>query len=442
MADRVISLIKPYPAQQLVISNAKRNNLLVLSRRWGKSELAKYITKKTALTKQKQRCAWSAPTWKLFMETFSQFTDELAPATSRVSREDKRIELVNGSVIEFWSSDDTQAGRGRKYHLWVHDECQRQRDLIPFIRGSVRPTLADYQGSLYVLGTANGEGSEFHELYLDCTQDPSWQVVQGKLEENPFIKPEEIVQMRRDLGPELASQELDSQWVRIGDQTPLVRATQWETLVGVKDSRTQLKTLALDASVKGDLTAIVAVWTDIFENITYVDDLWLIEPDYVTKEVDYAALEEIILNIWRTGQYHCIAYDPYQTVSLMQRLKARGVRTVEFTQNSMRLKADGYLRQLINEGRLRHPGDPRLTEHVLACKLKYAQDNFRLVKNARDSKIDLAVALSMAVWTNTQMGQQSGSVYTPITNNHIITSVQPPSSPFDSLRGDTPWKRR
>lgn len=445
MSEISVTLIKPYEAQQVILGQQKRNNLLVLSRRWGKTELAKYVVKKASLVNAKHRCAYSFPTWKLMMETFEQFKNELASVTERVSREDKRIELVNGSVIEFWSSDDTQAGRGRKYHLWVSDETQRQRNLSAFIRGSVRPTLADYRGTLWVLGTANGEGSEFHDFYLDCKEDTSWQVAHGSLDQNPYIHPDEIEQMRRDCGPELAAQELDSQWVRVDGITPLVRSTPWEALYGVKESATHLKTLSIDASVKSDTTAIVAVWTDPIEGLTYVDNTWLIEPDPYTGEIDYEAVEEQLWDIWRTGQYSVLAYDPYQTVSLMQRLKKRGVRTYEFTQNSMRIKADGYLRQLINESRLRHPSDPHLTEHVLNCTLKYAQDNFRLVKGTKNDKIDLAVALSMACYTNHILGQQTGLLYTPSVSGRINRPTPPTQiqqTPFNDLQRLTPWNKQ
>lgn len=210
MAEQTISLIKPYPAQAAMMQQFKRNNLLILSRRYGKTTMCGRIHVHTSLTKANNRAAWSSPTWKLMMEAFEHHRELLAPAITRVSREDRRIELFNGSVLEYWSSDDISAGRGRKYHTWVADESQRQRNLAKFIRGAVRPTLADFRGHLYVMATANGEGSELHDFYLECIADPAWFVAHGRLEDNPYIDPEEITQMRRDLGPELAAQELDS----------------------------------------------------------------------------------------------------------------------------------------------------------------------------------------------------------------------------------------
>ncbi len=447
-----IKLIKLYPAQVAIDTSAKRNNLLILSRRWGKTEYSIRKAKHAALTNVGHRVAWSAPTWKLMMETFEQFRESLAPATVRVSREDRRIELVNKSVIEFWSSDDTQAGRGRKYHIWISDESQRQRNLAKFIRGSVRPTLADYRGNLWVLGTANGEGSELHDFYLDCINDPAWFVAHGSLDQNPYIDPDEIATMRRDLGPELAAQELDSLWVRVDGITPLVRKMQWDALYGEAENLYWTKALAVDSSVSNDLTAIIGVWLEPVSGITYCDysDIHLLEPDLLTGEIRYELLEELLWNKWVTGRYHVMAYDPYQMVSLAQRLQAKGVRTFKFTQNSMRLKADGYMRQLINEAKFRHPGHELLDEHMLNVTLKYQGDAFRFIKGTKSDKIDLAVALSMACWTLNETKTQATQRYTAAVapaNRQIQSPVSSLGQSANSqllgkLLTESPWTVR
>lgn len=413
MTESTIALAKPYPAQYDLIQMFKRNNLLILSRRWGKTTLCGRIHLHTSLTKENNRAAWSSPTWKLMMEAFEQHKLLLEPAIVRVSREDRRIELFNGSVLEYWSSDDISAGRGRKYHTWVADEMQRQRNIAKFIRGAVRPTLADFRGTLFVMATANGEGSELHEFYLDCIADPAWFVAHGRLEDNPYIHHEEIAQMRRDLGPEMAAQELDSQWVKVDGITPLIRKMQWDALYSEKEDTRRRRVLAIDASVSGDTTAVVGVWKDE-DDITRVDynDIMLFEPE-PGGEIDFAMVEEELWKRWQTGRYVAIAYDPYQLVSLMQRLKARGVHTFEFTQNNMRMRADGHLRQLFQQQKFAHPAHDLLTDHVMNVTLKYTNEQFRFIKGGKSVKIDLAVALSMAAYTLKELPVQYMSDFVP-----------------------------
>lgn len=448
MPDIVIELPAPYAKQAWVLAQPYRNKLLLCGRRWGKTTLTSRILKYRALTEEGFRGAFSAPTFKLMLETFEEFRNTLAPAIVRTSREDRRVELFNRSVIEFWSSDDPQSGRGRKYHAWVADETNRQRNLAKFIRGAVRPTLADFRGDLYILGTANGEGSEFWEFYHDCLADNKWFTAQLPTSDNPYIDPEEIAQMRQDLGPELAAQELDSQWVRIDGITPLVRKMVWDALYAEDpEGYKWMKTLAVDASVSGDTTAIVGVWQR--DDIYHVDysDIEVIEPDAATGQVNYTRLEERLLERWYTGQYATIAYDPYQLVFLAQRLKAKGVHTTEFTQNSMRMAGDGFLRQLINESRLQHPDHFMLTQHVLNATLKFTGDKFRIIKPSAGEKVDLAVALSMACWVSYQL-KVSGAVqqYSPSVALQLGVPQKPvtnvPASPFVDLGRYNPWTNR
>lgn len=94
-----------------------------------------------------------------------------------------------------------------------------------------------------------------------------------------------------------------------------------------------------------------------------------------------------------------VAYDPYQLEDMANRLGREGVAWFfAFTQGAQRLTADSNLRTLIREKRLRHNGDPDLTEHVLnaGAKTDSEDSKIRIVKRAQHLKTDLAVSLSMS----------------------------------------------
>lgn len=413
-----ITLPTPYEHQRILLSRCKQNNLFLLGRRYGKTTIMSAILKERALTRSKYRGAYSAPTWKLMIEAFEEAKETLEPATRRVNREDRRIELVNNSVLEFWSSDDPQSGRGRRYHDWVSDETQRQKNLRKFIVGSVRPTLADWGGNLYVLGTTNGEGSELHEFYLSCVESDDWYVGTGTTDDNPYIPQIEKERMRRDLG-EFAAQEMDSLWLKIDGIAPLVRKLVWDTLFAQADHGYFKKTLAIDASVSGDLTAIVAVWRDL-DGHFYIDydDIVLLYPDQTTGEINYAQIANIVERRWETGLYSTIVYDPYQMVSVAQSWIPKGINTYKFTQNTMRLNSDSFLRQLLNQGRFHHPNHPELTEHFTNATLKLGSgDTVRIVKPKGSNKVDLAVASSMATWVHNETVPQYAQNYLPVLSS-------------------------
>lgn len=451
-----IHLQKPYLKQQEFVDNSKRNNLLLLSRRFGKTTLTKILMALGAVTTPNYRAAWAAPTWKLMQEVFEEFITTLAPITKRLNRSDRRITLYNGSVLEFWSSNDPAAGRGRKYHIFVCDEMQRQRNLMDFIKGSVRPCLADFRGTLWVLGTPNGEGTPFHDFYLECVSRPeAWQVARGSLDDNPFIHPEEILQMREDLGPLLAAQEIDAQWIPINGLSPLISPFDWRDLFVIPDYVRPQKVLALDASISGDTTALLAVWRNQVTQQFYVDydDIYsflpsLQDPETGILQIDFGEVENVIWRLWQTGQYAALTYDPYQAVSLAQRLRRRGVRTIEFTQNSMRLKADSYLRQVLSDGLLFHPNHEELNQHMRNATVKYSPNGtgLRIVKSEKAKKIDLAVALSMGIHALANLKPGIVHKYVPemaaYGNSTVSPAAHVKSSPFSGLSSYSPYKKR
>lgn len=444
-----IYLQRPYPAQQKILNNRKRNNLLLLSRRWGKTTITKILVAEDAIITPEFRVAWSAPTHKLLLDVFEEFVDILAPITARVNREERRIKLINNSLLEFWSSNDPSAGRGRKYHRWVSDETQRQRNLSDFIKGSVRPCLADFRGELWILGTANGEGTPFHDYYLEVKDNPDWQIVHGSLDDNPFIHPDEILQMRKDLGPLLAAQELDSQWVPISGMSPLISSFEWEGLIvplSLSEITRPQKVLALDASISGDTTGLIAPWRDPVTGQFSVDydDIFAIEPTLEDPEtgvlqIDFVALEQLIWRLWQTGRYAALVYDPYQLVFMAQRFRRRGIRTIGFDQNNMRTKSDSYLKQVLSEKMFFHPNHPDLTEHVKNATIQQSTSNrgLRIVKKQKGKKIDLAVALGMGIYAMSTLKPGLVEQHTP-----DIGSYSDPvhsSTPFPQRMGDTPF---
>lgn len=94
-------------------------------------------------------------------------------------------------------------------------------------------------------------------------------------------------------------------------------------------------------------------------------------------------------------------YDEYQLASLTSRLSKEGVSYFyAFSQGAKRLVADKRLFDSVRDRRILHSGEPSLTEHILnanASTITGNIDQLRLIKRSQSLKIDLAVALSMAL---------------------------------------------
>jgi len=207
-AEAVVRLHRRHPGQAAIASHPARFRVVMCGRRWGKSACG--IREVCDVALEGHPAAWFAPSYKIALEAWRELVDRLAPVTSRMSEQDKRIELVTGGVIEVWTLDTPDPARGRKYKLAVIDEAGIVRDLLEVWQAAIRPTLVDLGGRALILGTPKGRRHGFVSLFnRGLTDDPDWQSFRASTLENPYIPAEEVEIARRELPPEVFAQEFE-----------------------------------------------------------------------------------------------------------------------------------------------------------------------------------------------------------------------------------------
>jgi len=140
-------------------------------------------------------------TWRVVRST-------LALVTRDKSEQEKRLELIGGGVIEFWSLDSADAARGRKYAVVVIDEAAMIPTLEEAWQRAIRAMLTDLQGSAWFLSTP--KGMNYFKRLFDRGQDaerPDWASWQMPTSANPYIPPWEIESARLDLTESAFNQE-------------------------------------------------------------------------------------------------------------------------------------------------------------------------------------------------------------------------------------------
>jgi hypothetical protein len=208
--DVTISLPKPHSGQRSILREAKRFNVVCCGRRFGKTSLGVRLDIKAALVGQP--VAWFSPTYRMLMEVWRELTDRLATVARRVSTQEHRIELLTGGLIDLWSLTEPNVARGRKYGRVIIDEAAMVADLEQAWQAVIRPTLADYQGDAWLLSTPRGQ-NYFATLFDLGQHDPEWASWQRTTHDNPYIPPEEIDAMRRELPALVYDQEVLAQIV-------------------------------------------------------------------------------------------------------------------------------------------------------------------------------------------------------------------------------------
>ena len=210
-----VILPRLHPAQRQIKREARRFNVVNCGRRFGKSTLGMDVIIAPAL--EGFPVAWFSPDYKSLLEVWREVCRCLRSVTARRSEQEKRIELITGGVIEFWSLDaDPECSRGRKYKRVVVDEAAKVRHLLRAWTEAIRANLADFEGDAWFFSTPKGR-NDYWELFqrgkdARSADWVSWKMPTGA---NPYIKPSEIDAMRRDMGPRIAGQEIDAEFLEV-----------------------------------------------------------------------------------------------------------------------------------------------------------------------------------------------------------------------------------
>lgn len=201
-----IDLPPLYPKQQQIKVEARRFNVLNIGRRAGKTYLGIRLALETAA--RGLPVGWFAPNYKYVLEVWRDLQSPVRSVAVRINATERRIELSNGGLIEIWTLESGDAGRGRKYARAIVDEAAMVPHLKDEWEKSIRPTLTDLQGDAWFLSTPQGL-NYFYDLFRqgqDSLRYPDWQSWQMPSSVNPFLPQVEIEAARSDL-PALVFQQ-------------------------------------------------------------------------------------------------------------------------------------------------------------------------------------------------------------------------------------------
>lgn len=244
------------------------------------------------------------------------------------------------------------------------------------------------------------EGALVPRVCIRCRQPRSMHREDGFSER--YYRGEEAVK-----SPIAFRQHHYNEWV--SPESQFVPMESWDAcghvheITPIKDGdRSVILIVGVDAAVTDDCFAIIAVSRCPLDN-TCVDirNFRLFDPKESGGIVDFTQPEAFLRALPQINNVFQIAYDPFQVENMMQRLTKDGVAWCEpFIQGADRAKADSQLYDMIVANKLHHSGQPEIRQHIANAnaKLQTNEDSkLRIVKKSSGGKIDLAVALSMAV---------------------------------------------
>ncbi len=168
--------------------------------------------------------------------------------------------------------------------------------------------------------------------------------------------------------------------------------------------------VGLDASVSRDNSAIVAVaWDPNLRKVRLVRHRTFVP----TKKnpIDFERqIEAEILDLRQRFRLRKVSFDPYQLISVSQRLARDGIPMQPLNQTSNNLtQAGNALLELVKYQNLVLYPDDAMRVAVSKCVMKESSRGMKISKTSASAKIDTVVALSFACLAATTEGQQQGS---------------------------------
>jgi phage terminase large subunit-like protein len=225
----------------------------------------------------------------------------------------------------------------------------------------------------------------------------------------PWQSPEWLEQMRQQHRPNAYLRQIENRWVT--SESSFVELEWWDKCVSpaitpiIADKDIHIW-VGVDASVKRDSTAVVAVtWDKELKKVRLVcHRIFQPSPD---EPLDFEnTIEATIRDLRKRFILREVRFDPYQMAAVSQRLQRDGIRMVEYPQSVPNLTdASTNLYELI-KGRnlILYPDDDMRVSVSRAVALETSR-GWRIAKEKTSHKIDVVVALGMAAKAAVERGE-------------------------------------
>lgn len=260
--------------QRAIVDAKSRFKVARCGRRFGKTMLAvEWLGLMEGGALDGKPVGFFSPTYKLLLDVWQELERVLHPIMRKANKSEMRMELITGGVIDCWTLEDENAGRGRKYARVVIDEAAHARYLQEAWERAIAPTLTDYRGEAWFISTPKGM-NYFHELAMrgGSPEHPDWASFHMPTSANPHIPADEIERARKELPELVFRQEYLAEFVSFG--AGLVKP---EHIVDGPSPAGLPVALGVDLAISeregSDWTAIAAVSRDPQTGTVYVREI-------------------------------------------------------------------------------------------------------------------------------------------------------------------------
>ena len=215
-----IQLFTPHLGQKEIIKgfsdSQHKFGVVVTSSQWGKSLLGQNLLLYWLLQKPNQKGCWISPIYNQAKKVFQELSNASHNIVQSSNKADLTIKFLNGSTLQFLSSERPDSVRGFSFHYMVVDEAAYVNE-----RGfetAILPTLTALGKKCLIISTPKSK-NWFYKYYLKGISDSTDYIsFRGKSTDNPYIDQSFIAEQRLSLPNDIFRQEYEAEFTDAGSE--------------------------------------------------------------------------------------------------------------------------------------------------------------------------------------------------------------------------------
>ncbi|NBU82652.1 MAG: hypothetical protein EBS55_13500, partial [Flavobacteriaceae bacterium] len=206
-----ITLFSPHKGQRAIIDgfadSKHKFGIVSCGRQFGKSLLGQNLMLYWLL-QGKYKGAWISPIYKQCQKIFEELTNASHQIIKQANKADLTIKFINGSTLQFLSTDNYDSIRGYSFHYMVIDEASYVKENA--INEAVIPTLSALGKKCLIISTPRSK-NWFYNWYLrGKVSNHDYISFEGISADNPFIDANFIESQRLSLPADIFKQEYEA----------------------------------------------------------------------------------------------------------------------------------------------------------------------------------------------------------------------------------------
>jgi phage terminase large subunit-like protein len=333
----------------------------------------------------------------------------------------KREAVITQSRIEFPQTGATISALGSDYagaaganpvissfdELWGYTSERSRRlwdEMVPSparkISCRLVTTYAGFEGESTLLESLYKRGLKQPQVATDLHAGDGLLMYWTHEPQAPWQTEGWLAEMRRSLRPNQYLRMIENRFVT--SEASFVEMSAWDRCVDPRlgfalADRSLPVWIGVDASVKHDSTAIVAVTFDAKAQVVRLVFHRVYQPS-ASEPLDFeATIEATLLDLARRFQLRTALFDPFQMAASAQRLLKAGLPIEEFPQSAPNLTAASQnLYELIQSGGILAYPDAAMRLAINRSIAIETPRGWRIAKEKQAHKIDVVIALAMA----------------------------------------------